>query len=214
MNQPDHDWKPDPQLLAAYFDGELEGRDDVADMCARIDAWLAAHPEAAQEWAAHQQLQKLWLDTTPTDPSRATWNKVLDRIDARRQRVAAPSSPRPWLIAGICAASIVLFIGMLFGAMRFLAPTPGAVDAVVQVPPKQPEPIDIDVLPVALASEVTILRIDGADTEAVVVGAMPVSGPLELADSGEVCISCQCPRVVVRQDPPHRPMVWARADVE
>ena len=76
------------------------------------------------------------------------------------------------------------------------------------------EPADIDVLQVAAASEVTILRIEGADTEAVIVGEMPVSGALDLAASGEVCITCKCPRVNVRQNPPYRPMVWARLDPE
>ena len=47
MNAPNHhDWTPDPQLLAAYFDGELEGRDDRADLRARVEAWLEQHPQA------------------------------------------------------------------------------------------------------------------------------------------------------------------------
>ena len=56
---PKPNWTPDPQLLAAYFDGELEGRDDLADIRARIGVWLEEHPEAADQWTTHQNLQKL-----------------------------------------------------------------------------------------------------------------------------------------------------------
>ena len=70
-NAPDPLWKPDPQLLAAFFDGELEGRDDLADLRARLESWLEAHPHTADDAATQQQLQKLWLDTTPAEPSAA-----------------------------------------------------------------------------------------------------------------------------------------------
>jgi hypothetical protein len=89
----------------------------------------------------------------------------------------------------------------------------GPNDALVKAP--QPNLLaadDFEVLQVASANEVTILRIEGADTEAVVVGLLPVSGELELAAAGEVCISCTCPHIQYRHDPPHAPMVWARAD--
>lgn len=211
MNQPsNHAWEPDPQLLAAYFDGELaDSAEGGGDVRARIEAWLLSHPEAAEE---ADSLKKLWLETTPAEPTPAQWNAVLDRIDARRQtQPAAPSRRRGYYFAA--AASVVLFLGVFFGASRFLQtpqPTPGSF----AVTPGASNPDDFEVLQVALASEVTILRMEGPETDAVVVGAMPVAGSLELADSGEVCISCKCPRVHVRQDPPHRPMVWARASAD
>ena len=110
---PEHDWQPDPQLLAAYFDGELAGR---ADVRARIENWLAAHPEAVQDW---DEWKKLLRDTAPPEPSEATWQLVRDRIDAARP---APQrrSRRPWLAAAVIAASVVLVIGVLFGAWRSL----------------------------------------------------------------------------------------------
>ena len=104
----------------------------------------------------------------------------------------------------------MLFVGVFWGGWRSLHkpaddPAPGQLA-------QHADDGDFEVLPVATASEVTILRIDGADTDAVAVAFLPVQGELELAASGEVCISCKCPRVNVRQDPPHRPMIWARAD--
>jgi len=202
----DNEWKPEPELLAAYFDGELEGRDDAAEIRARIEAWLEANPQAAGEWTAHQQLKKLWLDTTPAEPSAAAWTQVLRRIHAERARPApkpARVSRRIWLAAGVVAASILLFIGIFLGAMRMLQTEP------ISLPIAAEE--NVEMLEVAQSSEVTILRIDTDDIDGVIVGAMPVSGLVDLMDVGEACISCKCPRIVVRQDPPDRPMVWAVA---
>jgi len=217
MNLPsENTWKPDPELLAAYFDGELEGRNDVADMRERIERWLETNPAAAEQWDEHLRLQKLWLDTTPAEPSDTAWKETLERIDnARHQPIAATSPRRPWLAAGVVAASIVLVVGLLFGGLRSYLTNQPNPDPVANNPPI-PLPVDdaFEVLAVATADEVIILRIEGDDTDAVIVGTMPVTGPLELASSGEVCISCKCPRVNVRQDPPHRPMVWARASAE
>ncbi len=199
-----NDWQPEPQLLAAYFDGELE---DAGDTHARIEAWLEAHPEAGEESA---ELKKLLRETAPTAPSDAAWKQTLERIDgARKGPVAAPRAQRLWLAAAMVAASIVLFIGILLGAGRFFQTKNGPFV-------ENPQAIlpDGEVLQVASASEVTILRIDGADTAAVVVGELPVSGVLDLADAGEVCISCKCPRVGYCQDAPHRPMVWAIASAD
>jgi hypothetical protein len=192
---PEHDWQPDPQLLAAYFDGELDGR---ADVHVRIEAWLAAHPEAVQDW---DELKKLLRETA--------WQMMRERIEVGRP-AAAPRSRRLLLATAVVAASVVLVIGVLFGAWRSLR-TPDS--ALVKAPQqKMPEDSDFEVFPVALASEITILRIEGADVDAVVVGTFPVSGPMEWADPGDVCVKCKCPRVCVRQDPPDRPMVWARSD--
>ena len=48
--------------------------------------------------------------------------------------------------------------------------------------------------------------------DGIVVGSFPVSGPMEWADPGEVRISVNVP--YLRQEPPDRPMIWARADGE
>jgi anti-sigma factor RsiW len=209
-------WTPDPQLLAAYFDGELEGRDDVADMRARIEAWLEAHPEAADEWHKHRELQKLWLDTTPADPSPATWNQVLEQIEAKRRLGAAGESAtatrRPWWALGVFAASVALFVGLSFAAMRFSGMLEKS--APVAVHPKPIEPEDVEVFAVAMAHEINIVWIDGADTGAMIVGALPLEGPMALVDSGEIRVVTCCPKLNIRQDGQHRPMVTARAEVE
>jgi hypothetical protein len=200
----DNAWKPDPELLAAFFDGELEGRDDVADMRARIEAWIENNPQAAEEWAEHQQVKKLWAETTPAEPSAAAWGHTLSRIQAASKRPAVATSRRGWLIASVIAASVLLLIG--FFAARPFWPAPAPLpDPLVEAEPENGPP---EMLVVALSSEVTILRIDTDDIEGVIVGVMPVSEPLDMVSTGEALISCKCPRVAVRQDPP---MAWALA---
>jgi hypothetical protein len=190
-----NDWQPDPQLLAAYFDGTMSD----AGARARVEAWLEAHPEDAEEWS---DIKKLLKDTAPAEPTEATWQEMQGRIDAHRPRPAR----RPWLAIGAVAAGVALFLVLLAGAWRWMG------SGEKQLVPPLPTPESFEVLTVASADDVTILRIEGADTDAIVVGTFPVCGPLELADPGDVCVKCKCPRINVRQDPAHRPMIWARAD--
>src|SRR5262249_6571191 len=137
MNAPESNWQPDPQLLAAYYDGELEGRNELADMRARIEAWLEAHPEASADWAKHRSLQKLWLATTPAEPSEPVWQDMLARIAARRGVPVADTRRRPWLWVGAVAASVVMLVGVSYGLVRWLTPEPTPL---VQVQPPQPTP--------------------------------------------------------------------------
>jgi hypothetical protein len=205
-------WTPDPQLLAAYFDGELEGRDDVADVRAKIEAWIETHPEAQEEWCKHRELQQAWLDTTPADPGPATWNQVLEQIRAKRQ-VSEPGAQaaggrRVWLAVGAFAASVALFVGLLFAAMRGIESTPKND---ITINPKVPEP-EVEVFQVATADEIRIIWIDGADTAAMIVGDMPLNEPMELVATSEFRVVTCCPKMNVRQSEHERPMVHARAD--
>ena len=68
--------------------------------------------------ADHQNLRKLWLDTTPTEPSMATWNRVLEKIDEQRRR-PVPTSRRGWLTASLIAASVAVVFGTTFGALHY-----------------------------------------------------------------------------------------------
>ena len=215
---PDSNWEPDPQLLAAYFDGELESRHDLADVRARLEAWLEQHPQAADD---STQLQKLWLSTTPAEPGAVAWNQTLEQIDAnRKQPIAIPPRQRPWLAVAIVAASILVFVGLLFGAWRSLAPTPLKSEPLAVRPIEPPGKVDDEVLQVATADEVVILRIEGRDTNAVVVGTLPVRGLLEMAVPGEVRVFHARPAATdnmvptVHQSGPHAPMIWAKLETE
>lgn len=221
MNAPrNQDWRPDPHLLGAYFDGEMEGRDDVADLRARLEAWLGQHPEARKQWAEHQALLRSWLDTTPREPPATTWNQVTDRIDAERRRPPAPILRHFRRTAGMMAVSIALLVGLAFAGLRFAFPPSFKKESVV-VAPREPAPRDEDeVFQVAAAAEVVITYIEGADTHAIAVGQLPVDGQLDLAEIGEVRFvavrSDAQPnlRPQVRQDGASRPMIWMPLEID
>lgn len=209
-NARDPNWQPEPQLLAAYFDGELEGRGDSADLRARLEAWLGEHPEAVE---ASARLQQLWLDTTPAEPSAAAWNQMLDQMDSQRRPPIA--NRRPWFAIGIVAASIALCVGLGVGAWRFGAPADVKNGLLAVAPPVKAEN-EGEVFPVATADEVIVLHIEGRDTDALVVGLLPVPGMLEMAAPGEVRVFHARPAATDRmvptvlQDGPRAPMIWAK----
>lgn len=210
MNAHDeHDWRPDPQLLAAYFDGELEGRDDGAALRARLEAWLEQHPEARSRWAEHHAFRRFWLETTPLEPGEATWNRVLDQIDAQGRCAAAAKGRSHRRALGVIAASLALLLGLAYGAVRHAAAPSAKNDVIAQAPRDDDE----EVLQVATAGEVVVTYIEGADARAIAVGQLPVQGPLELADVGDVHIvavrSEAAPRLLPQvQYGPNRPMIW------
>ena len=210
---PDANWKPDPQLLAAYFDGELESRDDLADLRARLEAYLDAHPELIEELAQHQHLQKLWQHTTPADPSAAAWSKTLDRIEAARHQPAITRSHRrPWIAPAIVAASVAIIVAGVFGILHLVAPKAVEQQPVVIAPKGGPE--DFEVLEVARADEVVVRRIEGADTRLMPVGQLPVTGDLELVGRGEVLVRYVRPNPDDQGMPQvienNGPMIWGK----
>jgi hypothetical protein len=90
-------------------------------------------------------------------------------------------------------------------------------------PPVQPAIVkadDVEVFPVATADEIAILHVAGADTHTVIVGELPVLGPLELAGPGEVALTSVQPDVRdnmmphIRMGGANRPMIWARVAEE
>jgi hypothetical protein len=68
---------------------------------------------------------------------------------------------------------------------------------------------------VAAAHEVEIMNVEGADTQSLIVGELPVKGPLELAAPGEVTVTSVQPAARDKMMPevyvqgPGRPMIWA-----
>jgi len=62
--------------------------------------------------------------------------------------------------------------------------------------------------PVATAEEIVILRIGGADVRTVVVGNMPVEGPLVMAEPGEVILIRNVSDVRMEEGGP--PIFWVR----
>lgn len=193
MSDSPNTWKPSSELLAAFVDGELYGPE-----AKRVEAYLAEHPEAQADVADQRRLERLWGRTTPAEPGRAAWQRTLDRIFAGPRRVETRS--RRWslpAVAAVLAAAIALVVWSGMSGTR----TPAPVEA----------------WPVAQNSDVEIVRIDGDDVGAIVVGRLPLVGELELASAGEVEITGmvqandRMPMVHVEG---RGPMIWAKLETE
>jgi len=199
------------EILAAYADGELEGRDDLAPLKQRVEVWLAEHPEAAAELARIRQLKQAWQETTPPGPAPHVWRRLLQAIERTPRQ--APIAPASWrrkaTVAAVLAASIA-FVFAMWSARR-----PG-----VERLPEAASPVEAAPFSVAAAHEVEILNVDGADTPTLVVGELPVQGPLVLAAPGEVTVTSVQPAARDNMVPevnvqgPRRPMIWARAETD
>ena len=217
MTDRNEDWCPDPALLAAYADGELCGRPEMDVLRGRIEVWLRDHAEARAELAEYRQLDALWKQTTPAAPATEAWAPIEARL-----RSVPGARPRRRLAFGHAAAAFLATAASV-ALLLWWGISPRAPQELVEQPTKLPAtaPVDgIDVLPVATASEITILRVEGADTSTVVVGVLPVHGPLVLAGPGDVALTSVQPyardRMLphVRMDGNHRPMIWAPVEAE
>ena len=223
MTFPQGSWRPTPELLAAYFDGEYEGRDDLVHLKRRIEDWLAVHPEECEELCDFRRLKHLWQQTTPADPQPEQWSAMFTRlkplVDTRT--VSSPRRRRSWLLGtGLTASAAVL----AFVAVYLSMPAPPAQEAAKAVKATAipaPKAIDdeFEFLPVADAREVTIVRVEGDDTQTLVVGALPLQGNLELVAAGDVIVT------QIRSDAKTKathpvligstsPMIWAKMDTE
>jgi hypothetical protein len=213
MSHSRDDWRPEPELLAAYFDGELAGRADLDVLARRVQAWLRRHPEAVAELADYRRLDRLWQETAPADPGADTWHQLEARI-ARAPTVSAArprrSSAGYWaaaLLSTAAGVTLAIWLGLTYDGTPKLA----------RPQPIRPAPAadNMDVFPVATADEIAILHVEGADTQTLVVGVLPVQGALELAGPGEVAFTSVQPDLRdnmmphVRIGGAERPLIWA-----
>jgi anti-sigma factor RsiW len=79
-----------PEMLAAYADGELSPRER-----ARVEDWLAEHPEAAELLDAQESIGpgnvEMWQSVQPPTPSEAQWAEAYHGIESRAPFPARPS---------------------------------------------------------------------------------------------------------------------------
>ena len=194
-------WQPSPELLAAYFDGECEGRDDLAGMRSRLEAWLADNPQGRADMAEYRQLRQLWLQTAPSEPAPQAWQAMWNRIEAAQgvpRPVKRMGRRRVWRAAALIAAAACVLVAI--GVFR-PAPAPLADDD--------------SPFPVASASEIVIMRVEGDDANTLVVGELPLDGPLVLAAPGEITVTSAQPAQRDKMIPnmdlngPGPPIIWA-----
>jgi hypothetical protein len=168
-------------------------------------------PDRDPDLDEQQALRRLWQETTPIEPAPAAWQRVQDNLAQAQRRLLASRRRRQRapLVALVAAACVAL---LAWGVVHWLPSKP------VIVPPAHEEAEAV--LPVAAADEVVILRVEGDDTQTLVVGQLPVHGPLELAEPGEVIFTSIQPdardQMVphVRSHAGCRPMIWARAEAD
>jgi len=169
--------RPFPELLAAYADGEL----DAAGR-ARVEAWLADHPEARVELENQRTLSRtnseLWHSSAPTSPGERSWSRLFVRVStALKNRPVtperAPRTPRFRYGAAILttAAAALFAIGLFREEPVPVVPSSDGDDmALVMVE----------------ATDVDIQSIQDADTELLVVGQPPLIGQVVLASAGDI----------------------------
>jgi anti-sigma factor RsiW len=171
----EHD-APTPQLLAAFLDGELDRR-----TAARVAGWLDRHPEAAAELDAEHCLERLWASSPLPEPNQAEWSAVRKRIET----ALPPSAHRlrrhtRW--AGLAGAAAVLLALLLHRPTGKEQPLPHPLAEPAVTP-----------FAVVADNDVEILSMDAADTEALVVGELPMHGPVVLAGPGDVILDSLLP---------------------
>jgi anti-sigma factor RsiW len=183
MTSPDPGRRPRPELLAAYADGEL-----CAAERARVEAWLAAHPEAAVELSAQRRLSRcncrFWAAAAPPEPVEAAWSRVLNRVEAA---LAAPAAPRP------AAATAAPPAARRWYRPRGVLAAVAAGLALFALPVRPPADGPTEewaawaVFPVAAPADVEIESLRQDDAPLLVVGASPLTS-LPWATAAEVTL--------------------------
>jgi anti-sigma factor RsiW len=169
-----------PELLAAYADGEL----DPAER-ARVEAWLVDHPEAHATLDAQQKLsrhnRRLWQADSSRAPSEVSWSRLFSRIHQAlatppQQSVNGPATARRPYRAPVLAIVSTAAAALL--AVTLLRPT---------TPPGPPVGLpEEDAWAVATDDDVEIVGIQDGDTNRLVVGRPPLTGPIVLVSTNDV----------------------------
>jgi hypothetical protein len=163
-----------PELLAAYADGELPSAE-----CRRVEAWLAAHPEARADIEAQRRLARLFDEAAPPPPADERWAEALAQVQQRLDE-PAPRRRRVALVAALLGLAAALLLALVLKYPRGGGPAG---------PPDGPQPTVEEAWPVASAADVEILSMDDRDRGALVVGEPPVNEPMELLTADEVKVN-------------------------
>jgi hypothetical protein len=187
----DDGWVPSPAQLAAYADGELEGPFQAL-LKKRVADWLAGHPEAQAELGLYQRLATLWQATTPADPDEQAWAGLWQRLQQIKPPTPVEGRGRwrvlAWVSLAAVAAALWLVLWLPGQLSQWLAPA-GETQTVDPVQPQVvPVVPAVEPWPVATDDDVEIVRIDGADLLTLVVGRLPVEGPMQWAAPGDVSL--------------------------
>ncbi len=230
---------PIPEMLAAYADGEFEGTEALARRRQALEDWLQSHPEAAADILAWRRLKQQWQTTAAEEPGEAAWDRVWSGVEqALAQPDAGRSAAGPgfgWR-RGLAAAIVLLALtATAWLVARQLTTSPPAVEqnneqtiTAEHGNPHGNGPVqdlvdksdEVEPFPVATEDEVTILHVEGADTQTLVVGQMPVTEPLQLLRSSEMKLNSVEPDLTDAMVPSFHmerhgaAMIWSRVQRE
>ncbi len=163
----------------------------------------------------YRRLAQLWNDTTPPEPPAAVWDDLATQLAALPPAKAGRGRWLPRWTAALVAVAATVALALWLGWGRSDAPR-----VAQDRPMPAPAPAPVEAYPVATADEVVILRVEGEDTQTLVVGELPLHGPMELAGPGEVALTSVQPDARDRMLPDvriggaQRPMIWARIAAE
>ena len=203
-DRPDH---LPPDWLAAYADGELTECER-----ARVERWLAEHPEARELVEAQEALGpgnvELWSAVRAPEPSGREWANTLAGI-----RAQAPARPaRRWAAwlgtVGLMATAATILLTLPAGD----PPTPVPAPNPVAGPPEDDGPYAM-----ATDADVRIISLPEAAADLLVVGTHPLGdAQVILAKADEVAVHGVGPDADGKfpdfpADPaaPDAPIVWA-----
>jgi anti-sigma factor RsiW len=212
---PREDWQgPRPELLTAYADGELDGP-AKRHLKTQVEAWLATHPDAAAELAAHSQLPDLIRASRPAEPAEESWDLRLNQIKQAIHTKGRGLHRRRLLLRGLAgllgAAAVVWLAVTLLRVADNTKPQPQG---------RSGETARHISFPVATEDEIEILVVHGEDTSTLVVGRPPLEEPVVLAGPGDVTVTRVQPMGKENMVPDVRvegstiPMIWARLEGE
>jgi hypothetical protein len=185
--------RPSPELFSAFVDGELD-----AAQHAQVAGWLVSHPDAAADVEAYRRLGQAWQRTAPSDPAPAQWDALLSRLQTALPPVGRVALPprrrlRPFLV--LLAAAAALFAGVLVSRQLGIFPygNDNPENRVVANDGGEASiPSDRDTMdePFQWASDqdVQIISMDARDTDALLVGAPPIQGDLDLAGHNDITL--------------------------
>jgi hypothetical protein len=178
----DSEWR---RLLAAYADDELD-----AYQRARVDAYLANHPDAVRDFNAQRDLSprnvEFWAAVEPPAPSSRAWDRVWSGVQGGESRrpPQRPIWPNRWMRRGLMALAMAITPAAAAAVVLAVSlDRPAAPEQGVQLPDSESTE---ETLIVARTSDVEIRSIRDADAPLLVVGDPPWTQPISLATSGDV----------------------------
>ncbi len=132
-------------------------------------------------------LDQIWKDTQPKDPSEQSWDRVWDNIEKKIDESTHPEPARrkaPWLVgAALIAASLALLLSRNVNT-RPAVDQISLVEKNLSFDKKNENSLEGELV-IVTSSEIEINSMDEDDTDSLIVGRPPVVGPLEMVSHQE-----------------------------